>query len=73
MTDKGWICPKCGRVYGPRVLECNSCNIYGITSVPRYPYYYPYYPPWIFGENWEPYKITWTYHSTTTENASDDL
>ena len=22
----GWVCPKCGRVYGPFVGECASCN-----------------------------------------------
>ena len=22
----GWICPKCGRVYGPFVQECSACN-----------------------------------------------
>lgn len=22
----GWVCPKCGRVYGPYVNECFYCN-----------------------------------------------
>ena len=22
----GWICPKCGKVYGPSVQVCHSCN-----------------------------------------------
>lgn len=22
----GWICPKCGRVYGPFINECPYCN-----------------------------------------------
>lgn len=22
----GWICPKCGRVYGPWVPSCEHCN-----------------------------------------------
>ena len=22
----GWICPKCGSVYGPFVQECGRCN-----------------------------------------------
>ena len=22
----GWICPKCGRVYGPFMSECPYCN-----------------------------------------------
>ena len=25
-TNKGWECPKCGRVYAPCVTECVSCN-----------------------------------------------
>lgn len=38
-----WICPKCGRVYGPFVQECNPCNQYAgyantITSVTDSPY-----------------------------------
>lgn len=30
----GWICPKCGRVYGPLVMECAKCNrkIYATVS-----------------------------------------
>ena len=27
----GWICPKCGRVYGPHVQECYNCNKNEIT------------------------------------------
>lgn len=23
---KPWVCPKCGRVYGPLVTECHPCN-----------------------------------------------
>lgn len=23
---KGWICPKCGKVYAPDVKECSNCN-----------------------------------------------
>lgn len=22
----GWICPKCGNVYGPQIGECSKCN-----------------------------------------------
>ena len=24
--QQGWICPKCGRVYGPNFFECTYCN-----------------------------------------------
>ena len=24
--NPGWICPKCGSVYGPFVHECGRCN-----------------------------------------------
>ena len=24
--EKPWMCPKCGRVYGPKVQECGYCN-----------------------------------------------
>ncbi len=26
IQNKGWECPKCGRVYAPCVTECRSCN-----------------------------------------------
>lgn len=26
MKNTGWICPKCGRVYAPFILECAKCN-----------------------------------------------
>lgn len=25
-TRKGWVCPKCGRVYSNWVFECKKCN-----------------------------------------------
>ena len=25
---KGWICPKCGRVYSPMESECQACNVH---------------------------------------------
>lgn len=24
--QQGWICPRCGRVYGPNFFECSYCN-----------------------------------------------
>ena len=24
--NKGWACPKCGRVYAPFISECYHCN-----------------------------------------------
>ena len=23
---QGWVCPKCGRVYGPKWFQCQPCN-----------------------------------------------
>ena len=23
---EGWVCPKCGRVYGPMMMTCAYCN-----------------------------------------------
>lgn len=28
----GWICPKCGSVYGPNTQECYKCNKSNITN-----------------------------------------
>ena len=25
-TLPAWVCPKCGRVYGPQVMGCGPCN-----------------------------------------------
>lgn len=29
--DKGWICPKCKRVWSPAVYECEVCNGTSVT------------------------------------------
>lgn len=26
MSALPWVCPKCGRVYGPGALQCLACN-----------------------------------------------
>lgn len=26
MTNRGWICPKCERVYATYISECKHCN-----------------------------------------------
>ena len=26
MKNTGWVCPKCGRVYAPFIMECSNCN-----------------------------------------------
>ena len=26
LGQRGWVCPKCGRVYNPHVTECYHCN-----------------------------------------------
>lgn len=23
---EGWVCPKCGRIYGPMMMTCDYCN-----------------------------------------------
>lgn len=45
---KGWICPKCGRVYAPWIDKCQYCGGSTITyTPPTCPYQwwcnYPYY------------------------------
>lgn len=31
-NDKGWICPKCGRIYAPWVMSCEPCNKQAIIN-----------------------------------------
>lgn len=28
----GWVCPKCGSIYGPNTQECYRCNRDNITN-----------------------------------------
>ena len=32
-SNKGWTCPKCGRVFAPSIVECIYCNGVSISSV----------------------------------------
>ena len=41
--NKGWECPKCGRVYAPSVTECFACN--ALVVQPIMPGINPWYPP----------------------------
>lgn len=34
MTNLGWQCPKCNRVYAPHVDECKHCNKEQVAEVP---------------------------------------
>lgn len=57
--NKGWECPKCGRVYAPSVTECYLCAPVSEPFVPK-----PYNPwPTIFpNAPWPPtpfYPNTW--------------
>ena len=35
---KGWICPKCGRVYAPWIDKCQYCGQQSITYTNTCPY-----------------------------------
>ena len=71
----GWVCPKCGKVYGPDVKECADCNgkiVNPITYIPYYPFgVTPYVSPW-WGicppPDWSPH-ITCTTYSIDTSGA----
>lgn len=42
MSNHGWQCPKCDRVYSPVILECAKCNDRAAIPVPMYePVYVP--------------------------------
>ena len=41
-SEKGWICPKCGRTYAPWVSSCFYCGQHSIT----YTNPCPWYPTW---------------------------
>ncbi len=36
MSNKGWECPKCGKIYSPSIFECEGCNIPVPATVPSY-------------------------------------
>ena len=58
---KGWICPKCGRVYAPWVNKCQYCgNSTTITYTP------PTCPYWYCSR---PYDWTVTTSATTASNT----
>ena len=40
--NKGWVCPKCNKVYAPHVNECNRCNNQHVNTV-NIPGIYPDY------------------------------
>lgn len=31
-NEKGWICPKCNKVFSPSIIECIYCNGISVTS-----------------------------------------
>ena len=33
LFNKGWTCPKCGRVFSPSIIECMYCNGVSVSSV----------------------------------------
>lgn len=59
MSEQGWICPICRKVYSPYVRECEACNGAKVAPVepyrpcppitpwpttPEFPF--PWYPGW---------------------------
>lgn len=52
----GWICPRCGRVYGPAVTECGACNA-AMAQFPVISWHWRYdTPDWLL-EPWGGPKI----------------
>ncbi len=44
MTNKGWQCPACGKVYAPHVDECKHCNKEGMNWLEIKRKYFPNVP-----------------------------
>lgn len=44
--NRGWICPRCGRVYSPSTTECWECNKKNVF--PCNPYFHPIVEPYIY-------------------------
>lgn len=61
MSNKGWECPKCNKVYAPWKAECDHCNTdhdkpevapYQPITIPSIPTPYWDYPRWEFWDVW---------------------
>ncbi len=40
-NSSGWVCPKCGNVYAPCMMECKNCND---NKLPKWPSSFPNVP-----------------------------
>ena len=74
---KGWICPKCQRVYAPWVDKCQYCGGSTITyTPPTCPYrwwwdYYPHYPYYSNMVSTDSITLkTSDFQTTTTTNST---
>ena len=65
-APRGWICPKCGRVYGPSTPMCWFCGGEEVTNVITTDHTPPHLGPLTTGT-----QIPVTY--TTTSNNTDWL